>query len=154
MQSATPSFVSYLTTSSKDASSRLGSMNGSTASIASTVSVFEHGRLALRRSLSNLSGYTFSALKRRNSHHSDRRPISLASLDDLSFSLQFRKERFDEKRGIAEREAREMKERVILGCQSCRIQVANTVGEHFEKLRSHCINSDYERAEKAAEELS
>ena len=154
MQSATPSLVSYLTTSSKDALSRLGSMNGSTASIASTVSVFEHGRLALRRSLSNLSGYTFSALKRRNSHHSDRRPISLASLDDLSFSLQFRKERFDEKRGIAEREAREMKERVILGCQSCRIQVANTVGEHFEKLRSHCINSDYERAEKAAEELS
>jgi tetratricopeptide (TPR) repeat protein len=129
-------------------------MNGSTASIASTVSVLEHGRLPLRRSLSNLSGYTFSALKRRNSHHSDRGPISLASLDDLSLSLQSRKERFDEKRGIAELEAHGMKERVILGCHSCRIQVANTVGEHFEKLRSHCIKSDYERAEKAAEELS
>jgi tetratricopeptide (TPR) repeat protein len=159
-QSATPSFVSYCTMSSNlsslsDALRRVASMNGSTASIASTVSAFRHGSLALRRSLSNLSGRTFSAFKRRNSHHSDRRPMSLADLDDFSFSFPYKEmEDLGEERELREREANAMSEIVIHGCQSCQIQVANTVREPFNKLRSHCINFDHERAWEAAEELS
>jgi tetratricopeptide (TPR) repeat protein len=131
-------------------------MNGSTASIASTVSAFQHGSLALRKSLSNLSGRTFSVFKRRNSHHSDRRPMSLADRDDLSFSFPSYKvmDRSGEQAEIAEPEAKIMNERVIHGCQLCQIQVANIVREHFEKLRSYCISFDYERAREAAAELS
>jgi tetratricopeptide (TPR) repeat protein len=126
-------------------------MNGSVASVASTVSVFQHGRLTVRRSLSNLSGRTFSAFKRRNSHHSDCRPISLASLDDLPFSFPSHRKTPLE---VAAVEVYYMNERLIQGCQSCNIQLGNTVREHFEKLRSYSIEFDYERAEGAAEELS
>ena len=131
-------------------------MNGSIASIASTVSAFQHGSLALRRSLSNLSGRTFSAFKRRNSYHSDCRPISLVDLDDRSFSLpsHMEMEQFKDEREVAEYEATTMSERVLQRCQSCQIQVANTVREPFKKLRSHCIDFDPERAREAAEELS
>ena len=160
-QSATPSFVSYCTMSSNlsslsDALRRVASMNGSTASIASTVSAFRHGSLALRRSLSNLSGRTFSAFKRRNNHHSDCHPMSLADLDDLSFSFPSYKEMkdFEKERELREHEANTMSEKVIHGCQSCQIQVANTVREPFKKLRSYCVNFDHERAREAAEELS
>jgi len=157
-QSATPSFVSYCTMSSNipslsDALRRVASMNGSTASIASTVSAFRHGSLALRRSLSNLSGRTFSAFKRRNSHHSDRRPMSLADLDDFSLSYE-EMIYFRGARELREHAANKMSEKVIHGCRSCRIQVANTVREPFNKLRSHCVNFDCERAWEAAEELS
>ncbi|PMD28698.1 hypothetical protein NA56DRAFT_21371 [Hyaloscypha hepaticicola] len=126
-------------------------MNGSVASVASTISAFNHGRLAVRRSLSNLSGRTFSAFKRRNSHNSDCRPMSLASLDDLSFSFPSHRKM---PLGLAEVEAHFMNERLIHGCHSCKIQVVNPVREHFEKLRSYSIEFDYERAEGAAEELS
>jgi hypothetical protein len=131
-------------------------MNGSIASIASTVSEFQHRSLALRRSLSNLSGRTFSAFKRWNSNHSDCRPMSLADLDDLSFSFPSYKElgQFKDEGELAEFQAKTMSERVIHRCQSCQIQVASNVREHFEKLRSHCINFDYERAQEAAAELS
>jgi tetratricopeptide (TPR) repeat protein len=160
-QSATPSFVSYCTMSTNlsslsNALRRVASMNGSTASIASTVSAFRHGSLALRRSLSNLSGRTFSAFKRRNSHHSDRCSMSLADLDDFSFSFPSYEEMefFGERGELGGREANAMSEKVIHGCRSCQIQVANTVREPFNKLRSHCINFDSERAWEAAEELS
>ena len=130
-------------------------MNGSTASIASTVSAFRHGSLALRRSLSNLSGRTFSAFKRRNSHHSDRYPIPLADLDDFSLSFPYKEMIYLRgEREQMECAANTMSEKVIHGCQSCRIQVANTVREPFNKLRSHCVNFDQERAWEAAEELS
>src|SRR2546423_353010 len=160
-QSATPSFVSYCTKSSNlsslsDGLRRVASMNRSTASIAPTVSAFRHGSLALRRSLSNLSGRTFSAFKRRNSHHSDRRPMSLTDLDDFSLSFPSYGEigSFLEERGLGEWAANKMSEGVIHGCQSCQIQVSNTVREPFDKLRSRCINFDHERAWEAAEELS
>jgi tetratricopeptide (TPR) repeat protein len=46
-----------------------------------------------------------------------------------------------------------MSEKVIQGCQSCQIRVANNIKEPFKKLRSHCIGSDYEKVWEAAEEL-
>jgi tetratricopeptide (TPR) repeat protein len=131
-------------------------MNGSTASIASTISAFRHGSLALRRSFSNLSGRTFSAFQRRNSHHSDRRPMSLVNLDEFPFSFPADGEvqGFWGETVPGTIEAHMMSKEVIHGCRSCQIHVINTVREPFDKLRSHCINFDSERAREAAEELS
>ncbi|ERF73126.1 hypothetical protein EPUS_09124 [Endocarpon pusillum Z07020] len=138
---STPSVVSYCTmrsniSSLSSALLRVASMNGSTASIASTVSAFRHGSLALRRSLSDLSGRTFSTFKRRNSHHSDRRPMSLADLVDLSFSCPS----YERAVLTTEHLADQMSKKVIHGCQSCQTQVANTVREPFNKLRSHGVD--------------
>ena len=82
--------------------------------------------------------------------------MSLTDLDDFSFSFPSYKEMkyFEEERELREYAANRMSEKVIHGCPSCQIQVANTVREPFNKLRSHCINFDYERAWEAAEELS
>jgi tetratricopeptide (TPR) repeat protein len=81
--------------------------------------------------------------------------MSLADLDDLSFTLpSYSEELCGEDTAIAGYEAMEMSKRVIHGCQSCQIHVANTVREHFEMLNSHCFNFDFEKAQEAATELS
>ncbi len=82
--------------------------------------------------------------------------MSLPDLDDLSFLFPSYREmqQFEEDRERAEYEANRMSERVIHGCQACHTQVSNTVREPFQKLRSHCINFDHERARETAEELS
>jgi hypothetical protein len=81
--------------------------------------------------------------------------MSLADLDDLSFTLpSYRVKLWGEDTAIAQNQAKNMRIRVIHGCQSCQIHVANTVREHFEMLGSHCTNFDYEKAQEAATELS
>jgi tetratricopeptide (TPR) repeat protein len=98
-----------------------------------------------------LSGRTFSAFKRRSSQNSDCLPLSSADLDDFSFS--FPSYQFENEIELEGRLANIMSEKVIHGCQSCQIQVANTMKEPFKKLRSYCMGSDYEKVWEAAEEL-
>lgn len=129
---------------------RVVSLNASSSSIASTVSAFRHHGLALRRSFSNLSGRTFSAFKRRSSHHTGQCPILPDEFDDVPFLIPASQTHPDDE---VESRARKMSRKVIDGCSLCVHRIKPTVQDLFEAVCNHTQRGNYPRASETAEKL-